>query len=54
MLDVKAIRRDPDPVLAALARRGEVDQSTVRDAAARYRIDDPQAAGPQTSDAGVA
>jgi pyruvate dehydrogenase E1 component len=41
-------------VLAALARRGEVDQATVRDAAARYRIDDPQAAGPQESDSGVA
>jgi hypothetical protein len=26
----------------------------VRDAAARYRIDDPQAAGPQESDSGVA
>jgi len=41
-------------VLAALARGGEIDQATVRDAATRYRIDDPQAAGPQTSDAGVA
>ena len=41
-------------VLAALARRGEVEHATVRDAAARYRIDDPQAAAPQTSDAGVA
>ena len=41
-------------VLAALARRGEVDHATVREAAAQYRIDDPQAAGPQTSDAGVA
>jgi pyruvate dehydrogenase E1 component len=41
-------------VLAALARRGEVDHATVRDAAARYRIDDPQAAGPQESDSGVA
>jgi pyruvate dehydrogenase E1 component len=41
-------------VLAALARRGEVDHATVREAAEQYRIDDPQAAGPQTSDAGVA
>lgn len=41
-------------VLAALARRGEVDKATVRQAAQQYRIDDPQAAGPQTSDAGVA
>jgi pyruvate dehydrogenase E1 component len=41
-------------VLAALARRGEVDQSTVRDAARRYQVDDPQAAGPQESDSGVA
>ncbi len=40
--------------LAALARRGEVPQSAVTDAARRYRIDDPQAAGPQTSDPGVA
>ena len=42
-------------VLAALARRGEVDHDDRRDAAAaQYRIDDPQAAGPQTSDCGVA
>ncbi len=40
--------------LAALARRGEVDASAVTDAAHRYRIDDPAAAGPQTSDPGVA
>jgi len=40
--------------LAALARRGEVDQSLVTQAARHYRIDDPQAAGPQTSDPGVA
>ncbi|HYZ08316.1 MAG TPA: pyruvate dehydrogenase (acetyl-transferring), homodimeric type [Pseudonocardiaceae bacterium] len=40
--------------LAALARRGEVDASAVTDAARRYRIDDPAAAGPQTSDPGVA
>ncbi|HEY6424217.1 MAG TPA: pyruvate dehydrogenase (acetyl-transferring), homodimeric type, partial [Pseudonocardiaceae bacterium] len=33
--------------LAALTRRGEVDRSTVADAAQRYRIDDPQAARPQ-------
>jgi len=41
-------------VLAALARRGEMDDAQVREAAARYRIDDPRAAGPQTSDPGVA
>jgi pyruvate dehydrogenase E1 component len=41
-------------VLAALARRGEVDQSAVIEAARRYRIDDVSAAGPQTSDPGVA
>ncbi|HEU0088721.1 MAG TPA: pyruvate dehydrogenase (acetyl-transferring), homodimeric type [Pseudonocardiaceae bacterium] len=40
--------------LAALARRGEVERSVVAEAARRYRIDDPQAAGPQTSDPGVA
>jgi pyruvate dehydrogenase E1 component len=41
-------------VLAALAKRGEVEQSTVVEAARRYRIDDVSAAGPQTSDPGVA
>ncbi|MEB3367847.1 pyruvate dehydrogenase (acetyl-transferring), homodimeric type [Saccharopolyspora mangrovi] len=40
--------------LAALARTGQVDQSTVVEAARKYRIDDVQAAGPQTSDPGVA
>jgi pyruvate dehydrogenase E1 component len=40
--------------LTALARRGEVDQSVVTEAARHYCIDDPQAAGPQTSDPGVA
>nr|BFF00697.1 hypothetical protein GCM10020241_23720 [Streptoalloteichus tenebrarius] len=40
--------------LAALARRGEVDRARVVEAAQRYRIDDVQAAGPQTSDPGVA
>ncbi|MGH4023004.1 MAG: transketolase-like TK C-terminal-containing protein, partial [Pseudonocardiaceae bacterium] len=40
--------------LAALAHRGEVQQSTVAEAARRYRIDDPREAGPQTSDPGVA
>ncbi|HJT02078.1 MAG TPA: pyruvate dehydrogenase (acetyl-transferring), homodimeric type, partial [Pseudonocardiaceae bacterium] len=40
--------------LAVLARRGEVDQSVVTEAVHDYRIDDPQAAGPQTSDPGVA
>ena len=41
-------------VLAALARRGEVPKSAVVDAARKYRIDDVTAAGPQTSDPGVA
>ncbi|MCT2584144.1 pyruvate dehydrogenase (acetyl-transferring), homodimeric type [Actinophytocola gossypii] len=41
-------------VLAALARRGEVEKSTVTEAARKYRIDDVSAAGPQTSDPGVA
>jgi pyruvate dehydrogenase E1 component len=40
--------------LAALAKRGEVDQATVVEAARKYRIDDVRAAGPQTSDSGVA
>jgi pyruvate dehydrogenase E1 component len=40
--------------LAALADRGAVDRSSVVSAATKYRIDDPQAAGPQTSDSGVA
>jgi pyruvate dehydrogenase E1 component len=40
--------------LFALANRGEVEQSTVVEAAKRYRIDDVHAAGPQTSDPGVA
>jgi pyruvate dehydrogenase E1 component len=40
--------------LGALAARGEIDRSAVIEAAAKYRIDDPQAAGPQTSDSGVA
>jgi pyruvate dehydrogenase E1 component len=41
-------------VLAALARRGEVEKSAVVEAARKYRIDDISAAGPQTSDPGVA
>ncbi|WP_344419993.1 pyruvate dehydrogenase (acetyl-transferring), homodimeric type [Pseudonocardia ailaonensis] len=40
--------------LGALAARGEVDKGLAAEAAAKYRIDDPQAAGPQTTDAGVA
>jgi len=40
--------------LAALAAEGAVDRSVAVDAAAKYRIHDPQAAGPQTSDPGVA
>jgi pyruvate dehydrogenase E1 component len=41
-------------VLAALAKAGELDQNKVVEAARRYRIDDITAAGPQTSDPGVA
>jgi pyruvate dehydrogenase E1 component len=40
--------------LSALAARGDVDKGAAAEAAAKYRIDDPQAAGPQTSDSGVA
>jgi pyruvate dehydrogenase E1 component len=40
--------------LASLVERGEVDKAAVAEAAAKYRIDDPQSAGPQTSDSGVA
>nr|WP_214405185.1 pyruvate dehydrogenase (acetyl-transferring), homodimeric type [Pseudonocardia lacus] len=40
--------------LESLAARGELDRGVVAEAAAKYRIDDPQAAGPQTSDSGVA
>jgi pyruvate dehydrogenase E1 component len=40
--------------LESLAARGEFDRGVVAEAAAKYRIDDPQAAGPQTSDSGVA
>jgi pyruvate dehydrogenase E1 component len=57
-----AVRRhfnvDPESItvaaLASLAARGEVDRAVVAEAADKYRIDDPQAAGPQTTDAGVA
>ncbi|NUT93240.1 MAG: hypothetical protein HOY78_14585, partial [Saccharothrix sp.] len=40
--------------LQALAKRGEVDQAKVVEAARRYKIDDVRAAGPSTSDAGLA
>ncbi len=40
--------------LEAVAGRGELDRDVVVEAAAKYRIDDPQSAGPQTSDSGVA
>ncbi|MBW0115349.1 pyruvate dehydrogenase (acetyl-transferring), homodimeric type, partial [Pseudonocardia abyssalis] len=40
--------------LQSLAAEGAFDRGTAAEAAAKYRIDDPQAAGPQTSDAGVA
>jgi len=40
--------------LAALAADGELDPSVAIEAAAKYDIHDPQAAGPQTSDPGVA
>ena len=41
-------------VLSALAKRGEFPQEKVVEAATRYQLDDPQAAGPQTSDSGAA
>jgi pyruvate dehydrogenase E1 component len=41
-------------VLAALARRGEIDRSVVVEATRKYQLDDVSAAGPQTSDPGVA
>jgi pyruvate dehydrogenase E1 component len=41
-------------VLAALAKRGEFAQEKVAEAATRYQLDDPQAAGPQLSDSGAA
>ncbi|OZM70265.1 pyruvate dehydrogenase (acetyl-transferring), homodimeric type [Amycolatopsis antarctica] len=41
-------------VLTALAKRGEVDQAKVVEAAQQYRIDDVSAAGPSTQEAGNA
>ncbi|MGH3623141.1 MAG: pyruvate dehydrogenase (acetyl-transferring), homodimeric type, partial [Sciscionella sp.] len=41
-------------VLTGLARRGEMDRTTVGEATRKYRLDDVTAAGPQTSDSGVA
>jgi pyruvate dehydrogenase E1 component len=40
--------------LAALAKRGEVDQAVVVKAAQQYKIHDVMAAGPSTGDAGLA
>ena len=40
--------------LSILAKRGEVDQAKVLEAATKYRLDDIAAAGPQTSDSGSA
>ncbi|MGW4062218.1 pyruvate dehydrogenase (acetyl-transferring), homodimeric type [Amycolatopsis sp. NPDC004747] len=40
--------------LSILAKRGEVDQAKVLEAATKYRLDDIAAAGPQTSDSGNA
>ena len=40
--------------LSTLAAQGELDRAVAVEAAAKYRIGDPQAAGPQTSDPGVA
>jgi pyruvate dehydrogenase E1 component len=40
--------------LVALARRGEVPTDAPAEAAARYHLDDPTAAGPQTTDPGDA
>jgi pyruvate dehydrogenase E1 component len=41
-------------VLSALAAKGKIAQDKVIEAAGKYKIDDVQAAGPQTSDSGVA
>ncbi len=41
-------------VLSALADAGEVDRSAAVQAAEKYKIDDVQAAGPSTTDTGVA
>ena len=40
--------------LGALAARGDVDRKAMLEAAEEYKIDDPRAAGPQTSDPGLA
>ncbi|RCW40753.1 pyruvate dehydrogenase E1 component [Halopolyspora algeriensis] len=40
--------------LASLARSGEMEAARAGEAARKYRIDDAQAAGPQTTDPGVA
>ncbi|MGW3963871.1 pyruvate dehydrogenase (acetyl-transferring), homodimeric type [Amycolatopsis sp. NPDC005003] len=40
--------------LSILAKRGEMDQAKVLEAATKYRLDDITAAGPQTSDSGNA
>ncbi|MEV1291607.1 pyruvate dehydrogenase (acetyl-transferring), homodimeric type [Pseudonocardia sp. NPDC049635] len=40
--------------LSALAEQGQIKVETAADAAAGYKIDDPRAAGPQTSDSGAA
>ncbi len=40
--------------LAALGKQGAVKPELAAEAAAGYKIDDPKAAGPQTSDSGVA
>jgi pyruvate dehydrogenase E1 component len=40
--------------LSALADQGKVDHATFKAAAAKYKLDDPRSAGPQTSDPGDA
>ena len=40
--------------LSALAKQDLVKTGTAAEAAAKYKIDDPRAAGPQTSDSGAA
>ncbi|MHA6781464.1 pyruvate dehydrogenase (acetyl-transferring), homodimeric type [Pseudonocardia saturnea] len=40
--------------LQSLVATGEFERSAAAEAAAKYKIDDPQAAGPSTSDSGVA
>jgi pyruvate dehydrogenase E1 component len=40
--------------LSALVEQGKLDHTTLVSAAGKYKLDDPRAAGPQTSDSGDA